>query len=147
MSEQVLRNERTFNGSRREAAADGALNAGDVVEQTANGIQSHSSDGAVLDKVLIAEDDAGRGKEAGDSYADTETVPYLNCNAGDLVTLRLADGESTTGPDGGSPTKLVSNGDGTVRAFNADSAGSEIAEADETVTASGVTLINAVVLR
>lgn len=149
MSRQVLRNNRTFNGTRREAAADGALNAGDLVERTANGIQSQSTDGEAVDNVLIAEDARGRGYEAGDEYSDGETVPFLNCNAGDLVTLRLADTESVTGPDDGDPTQLVAAGGGTVRAFNADDPGDVVAVADETLnnTSGSPSLLDAEVTR
>jgi hypothetical protein len=152
MSRRVLRNRRWFNGSRRETAADGTLAAGDLGELTANGIQSHPTDGAAIDNVLVIEDARGRGTVAGDNYDTEETVPYLNCNAGDLVTLRLADGESVTGPDGGDPTQLVSNGDGTVRAFDGAGGDTEedvVAVADETLnnTSGSPSLLDAEVTR
>ena len=150
---QVLRNNRTFNGVRRENKAASALNAADLVERTASGLQSQSTDGEVLETVLVAEDARGRGYVAGDEYAADELVPYLECNSGDLVTLRLADGESVTGGEkAASPTQLVADGTGGVRAFNSGGGDTEdmvVAVADETLnnTSGSRALLDAKVTR
>ena len=136
-SNQVIRNYRMFNGSRRESAAEGEVTAGDLIERVGDAAQSQSTDGEVLDEVLVATDARGRGYVAGDNYASGTTMPYANCNAGDLMHLRLDAGESVTGPEDGSPTRLVAAGNGAVRAFNADSDGAVVAVADETLDNSG----------
>lgn len=136
-STQVIRNYRTFNGSERRAKAASNLEAGNLVERVSGGIQNQSTDAEVLESVLVATDARGRGFEAGDTYTSGDEVPYANCNAGDLVHLRLAAGESVSGNDGQTPTQLVANGDGTVRAFNADGDGAVVAVADEELDNSG----------
>lgn len=136
-SNQVIRNYRTFNGSERESTAAGEVTAGDLVERVADEIQSQSTDGEVLDEVLVATDARGRGYTAGDNYASGSATPYANCNAGDLLHLRLDAGESVTGPEDGTPTRLVPAGNGAVRAFDADGDGAVVAVADETLDNSG----------
>jgi hypothetical protein len=150
---QVLRNNRTFNGIRREDKAAAATKAAHLIERTSSGIQPLSTDGAVLESVLVAEDARGRGYTAGDEYSADETVPYLECNSGDLVTLLLATGENVTGGEGSSsPTQLVSDNAGGVRAFDSGGGDTEdmiVAVADEDLnnTSGSYSLLNAKVTR
>lgn len=134
--------------AQHEAPAAADLKAGHLVEEVAGGVQAHSTDGGVMDRVLVALDARGRGKDVGDTYStdpdgtvDNENVPYANCNAGVGLTMLLAAGESVD--DSGAPTRLVSAGDGTLRAIDQDGTAPDdsdaavVAVAAETLDNSG----------
>lgn len=123
--------------TQHEDSAGAAVDVGQLLEKGANGPIPHGTDGAVLDQVLVAKDARGRGMELGDSYASGSNMHYFNANSGAGLHLRLDAGESVTGPADGSPTRLVSSGNGNVRAFNADADDDVVALADETLDNSG----------
>ena len=95
-----------------EAPADGVVRAGHLVEETANGVAPHSTDGERPSRLLIAIDDRTQGMVHGDEYADGDRVKYMELAGGKVQTL-LAAGENAALTDG-----LVSAGDGTVRVYD-----------------------------
>lgn len=128
------------------------MTAGHLVEETADGYQEHSTDGGIVDQVVLAKDMRGRGYDVDPTvtYADNDLITFLVCNAGVGVTLLLATGEDLSSAVPGGETRLVSNGDGTVRQFNADDPDDVIATAEEGVDAVGASdplLIDAEVTR
>lgn len=125
--------------SQYEDEAQAEVTTGDLLETVAGGVQPHSTAAGVVDRVLVAIADAGRGMEQGDSYPAGDNTHYRSLRGG-RVHLRLAAGESVTADDDGAPTRLVSAGDGTVRAFDGaggDTDNAVVAVADETVDNSG----------
>lgn len=113
--------------AQQETSTSGTVYAGDLVEESGGNIQAHSTDGGVVDTPTFAKDMRPRGYEVGDEYDEGEFITFLKCNGAALLTARLADGEDVTEGE----TRLVSNGDGTLRAFNADDDGAVVAVADE----------------
>ena len=112
-SNQVVRHNRQLL-TQFEAPAAAELDAGMVVEETAGGVQPHSSDGTAVARVLVAKDDRALGMTVGDTYGAGENVKYLACSGGG-VHLLLAPGESV-----GEFDRLVSAGTGAVRAIDQD---------------------------
>lgn len=113
--------------ARQESSTSGVVYAGDLVEESGGNIQAHSTDGGNVDTPTFAKDMRGRGVEAGDEYPAGEFISYLKCNGAAILMARLADGETVTEGE----TRLVSAGDGTLRAFNSDDEGAVVAVADE----------------
>lgn len=114
-SNQVVRHSRRLMTQfEQPVAAD--TQAGMLVEETANGIQPHSTAGVGVARIMVAKDDRTIGMTLGDTYDGTNSVnaKYLVCSGGG-VHLLLAAGESVTEHD-----RLVSAGDGTVRLIDQD---------------------------
>ena len=110
------------NTTQHEAPAAADVRAGHLIEEVADGVQPHATDGGVLDRVLFAIDARGRGMEVGDTYStdpdgtvDNESVKYIVANAGVELTVLLGAGVAVTEGD-----RLVSAGDGTLRLYEAD---------------------------
>lgn len=120
--------------AQHEAPAVGTVQAGMLVEETANGIQPHSTAGVRPERVLIALDLPGRGYAHGDTFPEGETVEYAELAGGQVRGL-LATGQTVALTD-----NLTSAGDGTVRLANAGTTtGEEVAfqvPADEPVNKS-----------
>ena len=127
-----------------EAEADGAIDVGMLLERTATGVAPHSTDGGELDQALVAINDRDRGMKVGDSYASGDNVKYISANAGVGLHLVLAAGADLATAGQATITedeRLVSAGDGTVRAFDTgtspDADGATVARAEEARDNSG----------
>lgn len=126
-----------------ERTADSAIDAGDLVERTATGVQSHSTDGGHLDQVLVAQDDRAMGYEAGDTLPSGDLIRMLVANSGVGLHLNLAAGSDladSTEANISEGDRLVSAGDGTVRQFDdvdGDVDTDVVAIAEEAVDNSG----------
>lgn len=117
-----------------------SLVAGHLVEETADGYQPHSTDGGAVQRPMFAKDMRGRGFEVGDAYDDNEWISYVIPNAGVGLTVILAAGSdlaAAANADISDGDRLVSAGDGTVRAFDADDPDDVVAVAEETKDNSG----------
>jgi hypothetical protein len=127
-----------------EAPADGAVQVGHLLERTANGVAPHSTDGGVLNEVLVAINDRDRGMELGDTYASGDNVKFVSANAGVGAHLVLASGAdlgTSAQANATEDDRLVSAGDGTVRVFDdgtsPDDEGAVAAHAIESIDNSG----------
>lgn len=121
----------------QEKATSGTVTAGHLVEVSGGAVQPHSTDGGNVDTPKFAKDMRGRGYEAGDDYPAGEFITYLLCNGSALITALLAPDNTVSADD---ETRLVSNGDGTLRVFNSgggDVEGDVVAVAKETLDTSG----------
>lgn len=131
------------NLSQEEASTDGGnVVAGHLLEETADGVQPHSSDGGAVNRPLFAKDMRGRGFEVGDTYPDGEFISTIIPNGGVGLTGILAAGAdlataANATVDGDTGTRLVSAGDGTLRAFDADDPDDVVAIAEESKDNSG----------
>ena len=131
--------------SQEEGTVDsGSMTPGHLVEKTATGYQEHSTDAGVLDQVAFAKDMRGRGFEVDPdvTYEDGDLITFVKANSGVGITAMLAAGTdlATAGNatvDGDAETRLVSAGDGTLRAFDADGDDAVVAVAKETKDNSG----------
>ena len=129
------------NLSQEEGTLSEAVDAGDLLEEGgSDDYQAHSTDGGAVSRVLVAKDMRGRGYVAGDDYPSGEFISAVVANSGVGLHLNLASGtDLATAADatvsGGE--QLVSAGDGTVRAFNADDPDDVVAIAEEAVDNSG----------
>jgi len=110
-----------------EEAADGAVTAGFLLERTANGVAAHSTAAGDINTPLVAKDLRQAGFTLGDEYSDGVDVPYLACSGGG-AHLMLATANDVAAGD-----RLVSAGDGSVRAYDSanDAAAAVVATADE----------------
>lgn len=100
--------------AQHEAETVGTVRAGHLVEETANGVQPLSVDGARPGRILIALDLPGRGYQHGDAFPAGETIEYAEVTGGAVRGL-LATGNNVSLTD-----DLTSAGDGTVRAMTGD---------------------------
>lgn len=124
----------------REGYVDGTtMTPGHLVEETSDGYQPHSSDGGAVGQVMVAKDMRGRGYEVDPTvtYPDNEFISFVNANSGVGLTMLLAVGEDLSAAYPGGETRLVSNGDGTLRQFSGDDPDDVVAEAQEGVDATG----------
>lgn len=108
-------------GAQHEAPTVGTVRAGHLVEETANGVQPLSLDGARPERVLIALDLPGRGYQHGDAFPEGETIEYAELTGGTVRGL-LAVGNSVALTD-----SLTPAGDGTVRAMTGDGSDEAVA--------------------
>lgn len=129
------------NLSEEEGTLSEALSAGDLLELGgSDDFQAHSTDGGVLDRVLVAKDMRGRGFTAGDDYESGEFISGIVANSGVGLHLNLAAGADLgTAADANitAGDRLVSAGNGTVRGFNTDDADDVVALAEEDIDNSG----------
>ena len=116
-----------------------AINAGYLVEETATGVQANSTADEVAPAVLLATISVGDAGGIDRAYVVGETVNYCAPSKGILVNAKIADAVVITKGD-----KLASAGDGTL--IVATVAGSEIAQAIETITASGESFVQCRIL-
>lgn len=105
-----------------EDVTDGAVEAGMLLAETANGVAPHATAAGVVHQVLIAKDMRGRGFELGGAYPSGDLITVLKANGGADLTLLLDAGENVT-----DDTKLVSNGNGYLRAFDSAAGDTETA--------------------
>lgn len=135
----VMDGRRQMEQDEAPAAADVVV--GDLLEFDANAhVLPHGAAGEPVDRVVVALDARGRGFELGDAYdgAAGENVPYALADGSTRLHMRIAAGVSTVAEQ----TRLVSNGDGTLRAFDGvggDVDADVIAVAAESVDNSGGT--------
>ena len=109
---------------RREFKGAGVITPGQLLEtDSANDVKRHATAGGAVDG-LVALDDYTWGKDIDDDYADNVQVQTLQFRAGDVFNGLLADGESVT--KGG---KVMSNGDGDLKAFVGDSSATVVESA------------------
>lgn len=104
-----------FRGRLEEAPNDGStLQPGMLAQLTSAGrIKPHSLEGGP-GECLIVDVDLKAGMTVDDTYdgaQDTEVIPHLIPLEGDVLAVRLADGESVTK----GVSRLSSNGDGTMK--------------------------------
>jgi len=132
------------NLSQEEGTLSEALSAGDLLEAGgSDDFQTHSTDGGVVERVMVAMDERGRGFTSGDGYDAGEFITAAVCNSGVGLHLNLAAGAdlaTAANADISEDDRLVSAGDGTVRLF--DGAGGDdpddvVAHAEEAVDNSG----------
>jgi hypothetical protein len=125
------------NLSQEEGTLSEAVSAGDLLELGgSDDYQAHSTDGGSVDRVLVAMDERGRGYVAGDDYSSGEFITAAVANSGVGLHLNLASGDDLgTAADATISVgdQLVSAGDGTVRAFNADDPDDVVAIAEEAI--------------
>lgn len=107
-----------------------AINVGYLVEETTDGVQANSTANETDPAVLIANLSVGDAGGIDRAYVVGETVNYFAPTKGVKVLMKIANAVAITKGD-----KLASAGDGTLIVATVD--GSEIAQATETVTASG----------
>jgi hypothetical protein len=106
---------------RLERAAAAAITPGFLVELTsADALQAHSTAGGTQAKMFALEDE-NQGKEIADAYSTGNEVLAAVFGAGDEVLALLADGETVT-----IGTYVESNGDGYLRAVDADVSAGDI---------------------
>jgi hypothetical protein len=99
---------------------------------TSGDVQKHSSGGGVAAKMFAVEDEL-QGKGIDDQYSSGDPLKVWLPTPGDEVYAILADGENVS-----IGTKLVSNGDGTLKAYGSETApNAVVAEATEAVDLSG----------
>lgn len=126
---------------RERTANSGPVRPGHLVEQANGGLQPHSTAAEASAPLfaierrytgMLADDPDGLN----DEYKSSETVLYANFDGGYQVYALLASGNTVS--DG---TRLVSNGDGTLRPLNTSNTGETesavVGEAVESVDASG----------
>ena len=125
---QIVRNGREhmqkFEGTHdvgNDYVAAAAITSGDLVELTAGGLQPHSTAAGVVARPLVAVDMREVGMEAGDAYAAGNTVKAMAPYGGGLW-MRLAQGENVDIHE-----RLVSAGDGTLRALDTAGGDAELA--------------------
>lgn len=136
-----------------EGVADGASTPGDLLERTGTvtsgakdriDVARQSSDGTkVIRRVAIEAERGGVGRDLDDDYADGQEVSFVVLEPGDTAYLRVFDGDNAgaSGTDV-SANANISEGDrlvayggagvqGTLRAFDSDSEGAALFEAQE----------------
>lgn len=102
-------------GTRKERQAVAAITPGHLVELTsANKVQAHGTAGGFAQKAFAVEDDL-QGNTITDAYATDARVQYNVMLPGDEINALIADGEDISIGD-----KLVSNGDGTLKAVTSE---------------------------
>lgn len=123
--------------TQEEGTLSEALSAGDLVEAGgSDDFQAHSTDGGVVERVLVAMDERGRGFEAGDDYESGEFITVAVCNSGVGLHMNLASGDdlgTAANANISEGDRLVSAGDGTVRAFDTDDPDDVVAHAEESI--------------
>lgn len=122
-SNKVVRYGRNEFVQHEETADGSAVDTGMLLEETANGVQPHSTADGAPSKVLVALDARERGMELGDQYPAGSLVKYVKVSGGG-AHMPLAAGETVADGD-----DLTSNGDGALAAMNGDG----------TSTATGIT--------
>jgi hypothetical protein len=145
MSTRDLRNVVRYGWEQLEqeegATGNGNVVAGHLVEEDNNNDYTpHSSDGGAVNRPLFAKDMRGRGYEAGDGYPDGEWISVVIPNAGVELTAILAAGSDLSTASNANISegdRLVSAGDGTLRAFDADDPDDVVAVAEESKDNSG----------
>jgi len=129
-----------------EALVDSTtMTPGHLVEETSDGYQEHSTDGGVVQRPMFAKDMRGRGFEVdpNDSdmvYADDDWIEFVIPNAGVGLTAILASGpdlNTSSNANISDGDRLVSAGDGTLRAFDGDDPDDVVAVAEEAKDNSG----------
>ena len=129
------------NCSQEEGTLSEALSAGDLLEEGgSDDFQAHSTDGDVVERVMVAMDERGRGFTSGDGYEAGEFITAVVCNSGVGLHFNLAAGAdlaTAANADISEGDRLVSAGDGTVRAFDTDDPDDVVAHAEEAVDNSG----------
>lgn len=120
-------------GIRKERMAAAAITPGHLVELTsANKVQAHGTAGGAAQTAFAVEDDL-QGKTISDAYATGDQVQYNVMVSGEEVNAVISDGENISIGD-----KLVSAGDGTLKAVTSETADeSAVAIALEDVDMSG----------
>lgn len=103
-----------------EAEADAAITPGELVEETATGVQPHATAAEDNPQSLFAREMPEVGKGIDDDYPTGDNVKYIRASPGMRVRARLAAGNTYSGGE----TELVSAGDGTLRPL--DTAGGDV---------------------
>lgn len=102
-----------------EATADGAaLTPGYLVEETANGVQPHSTAAGQNAEPMFVREHSETGMGIDDDIPAGSNAKYIMPTEGSRVRARVAAGETVAKGD-----ELVSNGDGTLRVL--DTAGGD----------------------
>jgi hypothetical protein len=101
-----------FTNIQEEYVANAAFDPGHLVEIMSTGkVRKHATAGGTAERMFAIENELeGRGVD--DAYAAGDRAQVRIFRAGDVVNAILADGENVS-----IGTKLQSNGDGTLRAY------------------------------
>jgi hypothetical protein len=100
-----------------EYDAASAITPGELLEVTSAGkVQAHSSGGGAAIKMFAVEDEL-QGKDIDEDYAADDPLQVWFPTPGDEVNAILADGQNVDIGD-----FLVSNGDGTLKAYGSETA-------------------------
>ena len=124
-----------------EKTADATITPGMLIEFTSTGVKAHATSGGSVTPVMFALEDALQGKDIDDDYVAGDKVQCWIAGRGEKVYALLADGEVTA-----IGSKLISNGDGTLKVLSQSSEGEAeypnciVAVADEVVDMSGSSL-------
>lgn len=118
-------------GVQNEAEALAAIIPGQLIERAAGGVQVHSSAGVGGNPSFALEYDL-TGRDIDDAYADGDQVVYKTFAAGSSVYAILEDGNNVS-----AGAFLVSEGNGNLGLQPSSSTNTIVAQALESVNASG----------
>lgn len=119
------------DGCQHEAEALGAITPGMLIERAEGGVQAHGTDGGG-GNLHFALEYGLTGRDIDDDYAAEDNVLFKTFLGGGGVYALLVDGQDVTEGD-----YLISNGDGKLAAQDASSTAVIVAQALESVEASG----------